>query len=127
MFELDIDLVVFVELFEFVVDIVSVQLDCHHGSMDCTEWNERETNQDEVQCCRPLSIYFLLITHDIYIIIIVPLSPRETSQVDIYIYICIYIIVNEIYRNLLDELDKNKKRGSDVRRQLYLKHIIVVD
>lgn len=70
--------------------------------MDCTEWNERETNQDEVQCCRPLSIYFLLI-HTQYIIIIVPLVPRETSQADyMHVYIYIYIIVNEIYRYLFE-------------------------
>lgn len=94
--------------------------------MDCTEWNERETNQDEVQCCRPLSTVFLLI-HTQHIIIIAPLVRRETLQVHIYIY----IIVNEIYRYLfvstrLYIVNKNLKRGSDFRRQRFSKYIIVV-
>jgi hypothetical protein len=96
-----IDLVVFVDLFELVVVVVvavSMVLVWHHDSMDCTEWNERETNQDEVQCCRPLSIYFLLITHNIYHDHSTTITQGNVASG----YIYIYIIVDEIYRYLLD-------------------------
>ncbi len=87
MFDWNIDLVVFVELFELVVDIVSMQFECHHDSMDCTEWNERETNQDEVQCCRPLSIYFLLITHNVYHYHSTTITQGNVASRYIYVYI----------------------------------------